>query len=140
MKKNISQILSLFGLILLTSAGAQARVSQTIEINPISMMQTENKDIIMSYHFGRVQVGMTSSVYYNLSNKGDTPIDVSIEIRGAGFDADSNCPKTLEAKQKCSTRIVFWPTFEGQYAGRLVWLTTGGNIILDLWGQGARNF
>jgi len=96
-------------------------------------------DHYYTYNFGRVPINTTRSTYLRLNSTGPGNLFLySINISGAGFYAQANCSQVLPPGASCLVYVQFSPWYVGRYQGQLVFATSAGNFIVNLYGTGRR--
>jgi hypothetical protein len=89
--------------------------------------------------FGSVQVNITQSRYYTISNSGPEVLNLKkFDVSGIGFSAETDCDHPLAVNAKCTLRIDFQPPFEGLDTGSLDLDFDHDSMSFILQGQGAR--
>jgi hypothetical protein len=92
-----------------------------------------------SYNFGQVMVGMVSYGGFTLRNTGyESMLINDVDVTGPDFTASTNCPRVLPPRSYCSFQVRFAPWLEGYKRGSLYISTSGGDIIVDLFGWAYR--
>lgn len=90
------------------------------------------------YDFGNQFLHSLTFADFQLSS-GDADLKIEgIRISGIDYDAQSNCPRILPARQFCTIRVYFKPTMEGFRHGRLVVYKPTDAFVVDLVGYGRR--
>ncbi len=89
------------------------------------------------YNFGTVLVNFRQSVDFELKAIGTEPTVIrAIFAFGQSFDAATNCPRILMPGRICTTRVYFWPHYQGFYSGQLRFDLQESQIFINLSGWG----
>ena len=95
------------------------------------------KDVHFSANFGKVKIGESVRVHWNLRAKDFDLAIQSILVAGTDFKLETDCPMTLPALQRCAVGAVFSPTAEGIVEGQLVVDLYTEKFVIDLSGEGS---
>lgn len=92
-----------------------------------------------NYNFGQVPVNSGRSARFTLTSTGNQPLYLnSVRLYGQSFYGNTNCPYVLEPGCRCEAWVDFRPWYEGNYNGQLIFSTSAGNFIVNLYGWGTR--
>lgn len=118
--------------LLFSSLAAQASSNLVITAEP-----QRSPDKYYNYDFGAVFVNTRTATDFTLTAEGDEPTEIEgIRISGIEFSGTSNCPKVLQPKQSCVTRVYFWPTRKGfSFSGQLSFYMKAHDIYIRLYGR-----
>ncbi|QDK37617.1 hypothetical protein [Bdellovibrio sp. NC01] len=94
------------------------------------------KDVHFSANFGKVKIGESARVHWNLRAKDFDLAIQSIDVSGLAFKLETDCPVTLPAQQRCAVGAVFTPSTEGVQQGQLVVDLYTEKFVIDLAGEG----
>ncbi len=96
-------------------------------------------DQYYNYNFGQVPVNQMRSAQFTLTSTGNQPLYLnSVRLYGQGFYGNTNCPYVLPPGCRCDAWVDFRPWYEGGYNGQLIFSTSAGNFIVNLYGWGVR--
>ena len=106
-----------------------------IELAQVSTLDTR----YYSYSFGDVRVNSSRWADFNFNNRGPEAVKIDrIDLWGQFFHGQTNCPAVLAAGAACRVSVEFRPVFDGYTTGRLSFLTSSGDVVIDLSGWGRR--
>ncbi len=118
-------LIALASLVLSISAQAQS-------IQPL-------KDSVMEYNFGFQRVHSVTYADFVLTASDEQATEIhGLSIQGIDFDLQTNCPRLLPAKNKCTLRVLFRPYSEGRKYGRMIVNLKEDNFIVNLIGWADR--
>ena len=125
--KNLFILLTLVFAPILSQAQGFATVS----------LQPQARNQYYDYNFGSVPVNFQQSVDFELKAIGTEPTLIrTIFAFGQGFTNASNCPRILMPGRTCTTRVYFWPPYQGFYNGQLRFDLQESQIFINLSGWG----
>jgi len=110
-------------------------------LNLYSMLVNDNSQKIcldkLSYNFGQVNVGESSSVSFTVRSTGLQPLSVSsVESSSYLFSVSENCTgRTVNSGDVCSINVSFVPDRKGSFAGSIV-ISYGNNNSVEISVQG----
>ncbi|WII71652.1 hypothetical protein QJS83_14380 [Bdellovibrio sp. 22V] len=108
-----------------------------ISVNNETLKEESNQYYYIN--FGSVRVHWSRYENVILRNTGAYPVEIrGVFITGSAFYAWSNCPRWLQPRETCATRVEFRPWYDGHFAGRLRFAFSYDNIYVDLYGWGVR--
>lgn len=92
-----------------------------------------------NYNFGQVPVNSVRSANFYLRSTGSGNLYLNrIDLYGQGFYGNANCPHVLPPGYQCNVWVQFRPWYQGSYSGQLIFRTSAGNFIVNLYGWGTR--
>ena len=97
------------------------------------------KDSVMEYNFGFQRVHSMTYADFILTAADNHATEIhGLSIQGIDFDLQTNCPRLLPAKNKCTLRVLFRPYTEGRKYGRMIVNLKEDNFIVNLIGWANR--